>query len=108
MKGGTKLSIRTASDNQDVCSFVHRGEHISLWCNGCFSRNRVSSESDSEDDSPPSSKKRKRKKRKKALALHEKNKRVEEISLQTFAKSIVHSIQLFSTGYGLRWWGTHK
>ena len=109
MKSGTKLWIRTGSDVHDLWNFVHRGENISLWCNGRFARNRVSSESDSDDASPPSAKKPRRKKRKKVSALDEKNNRVEEIvtNLREKHGSLYTSIQY-------RLWaemvdvGTHK
>ena len=70
VKSGTNLWIRTASDIQDVWKFVHGGDHLSLWCNGCYSKNpQDSSESDGEDDLPASSKKPRQKKGKRASAL---------------------------------------
>jgi hypothetical protein len=33
-KGGNKVWIRTATDVQDVWSFIHRNESVSLWCHG--------------------------------------------------------------------------
>ena len=79
-KGGNKVWIRTATDVQDVWSFVHSCESVSLWCHGVPTsatkskrQKDFSSESDSDSDDP---KYRKRKK-----GLHLKRKRTELKSL---------------------------
>ncbi len=111
MKGGTKLSIRTASDVQDVWMYVRNGDNVSLWCSGVHSlsqKDQSSSGSESEDTSF-SRRKPKRKKRKRVSALDEKNKRVEEIVTNLRQK---HGTQYTTIQYRL--WGemvdvgTHK
>ena len=73
MRGGNKVWIRTATDVQDVRSFVHGCESVSLWCHGVPTssskskrQKEFSSESDSDSDD---SKYRKRRKKKKEVCI---------------------------------------
>ena len=85
MRGGNKVWIRTATDVQDVWSFVHDCESVSLWCHGVPTsaskskrQKEFSSESDSDSDDSKYRKRRKKKKRKRS-AFEEKVNRVEEL-----------------------------
>ena len=84
-KSGNRVWIRTATDVEDIWSFVHRGESVSLWCHGVSTsapkskrQKDFSSESDGDSDDSKYRKRRKKKKRKKS-AFEEKTNRVEEL-----------------------------
>ena len=85
-KGGNKVWIRTASDVQDVWSFVRGNTAVTLWCHGISTsatkgkrRKDCSSESDSDSDDSSKYKRRRKKKKRKKSAFEEKTNRVEEL-----------------------------
>ena len=85
-KGGNKVWIRTATDVQDVWSFIRSNESVSLWCHGVSASapkgkraKDFSSETDSDSDDSFKYKKRCKKKKRKKSAFEEKTNRVEEL-----------------------------
>ena len=95
MKSGSKISIKSVSDIQDVWGFVRSGTNITLWCNGLSLAERCQSSSGSDDEDKSVGRKPKRKK-KKVSALEEKNERVEGFMAELREK---HGIRFTSIQY---------
>ena len=94
MKGGSKISIKSVSDIQDVWGYVRSGTNITLWCNGLLSSEKHQSSSGSDDEDISVGRKPKRKK--KLSALEEKNERVEGFMSELREK---HGIRFTSIQY---------
>ena len=102
MKNGSKVSIRTSADVDDIWKPATKSDQVTLWCYG-ISSNETSTDDDSDVEIKHQSKKRK------VSALQEKNKRIDKTVMSLREK---HSGRFTTIQYRL--WaemldvGTHR
>ena len=94
MKNGSKVSIRTSADIDDIWKAATKSDQVTLWCYR-ISSNETSTDDDSDLEIKHQSKKRK------VSALQEKNKRIDK-TITLLRESTVVGLLPYNIIYGQR------